>query len=82
MMECMFDETGASSSAEGAVLLVLALALPRDAGASTGLPDERLFPDDKLTIYFAKYRDALMDELVARQTGIFRLSYSLSDIFD
>lgn len=82
MMECMFDETGASSSAAGAVLLVLALALPRDAGASTGLPNESLLPDDKLTIYFAKYRDALMEELVARQTGIFRLSYSLSDIFD
>ncbi|WP_143297250.1 hypothetical protein [Burkholderia pseudomallei] len=82
MMQCMFDNTDASNIAAGAVLLVLALALHRDAGASTGLPDESLLPGDKLTDYFAKYRDALMEELVARQTGVFRHSYSLSDIFD
>ncbi|WP_369063463.1 hypothetical protein [Burkholderia gladioli] len=78
----MFDKTDGSSIAAGAVLLVLALALRRDAWASTGLPDESSIPGDKLTDYFAKYRDALMEELVARQTGVFRHSYSLSDIFD
>ncbi|RZF23611.1 hypothetical protein EVC45_43460 [Paraburkholderia sp. UYCP14C] len=82
MMQCMFDRTDAPSTAVGAVLLVLALALHREAGASTGVIDASSIPSDKLTDYFAKYRDALIEEIVARQTGVFQHSYSLSDIFD
>lgn len=70
-----FDKERPGDICAGPLILVAALVDAQAAGA------DEMRPRPELMDSFARYRIVLMEELLGRQTGIFRREYSVSDIF-
>lgn len=75
LLNGMFDEERLGGICAGPMLLAGALANVQTAASDATHPNLRLIDS------FARYRTALMEELLGRQTGIFRREYSVTDIF-
>lgn len=75
LLDGMFDEERLGGICAGPMLLAAELANAQAAVSDATHPNQR-FVD-----CFARYRTALMEELLGRQTGIFRREYSVADIF-
>jgi hypothetical protein len=82
LMQAVSDEEALVNCATGVMLLVTALAFAQ--AVSTVAPGQagHSIPDERLVDCFASYRMALMEEVLARHTGIFTRQYSVADIFD
>ncbi|KGX23961.1 hypothetical protein X986_6143 [Burkholderia pseudomallei] len=75
LLDGMFDQERVGGICAGPMLLVGTLADAQAGASNTTRPEPRLIE------CFARYRTALMEELLGRQTGIFRREYSITDIF-
>lgn len=76
LLQGVYDEEWAKAYGfcAGAALLVRAIMDAQDSADAT--PSAR-----KLIDCFVRYRTALIEELLGRQTGVFRREYSVADIF-
>lgn len=75
LLNTVFDKERPGDICAGPLILVAALVDAQAASADATRPKPELMDS------FARYRIALMEELLGRQTGIFRREYSVSDIF-
>lgn len=76
LLNAMYDEDWWR---DGGICAGPALLVATIADAQTSADPTR--PQPRLLDCFARYRTALIEELLGRQTGVFRRPYSLVDIF-
>ncbi|ANB78127.1 hypothetical protein AYM40_37820 (plasmid) [Paraburkholderia phytofirmans OLGA172] len=81
LMQALSNEDAPGDIAAGAVLLVTALALAQAGNTAPPGQTGTSIPEGRLVDCFASYRTALMEEVLARHTGIFTRQYSVADIF-